>query len=266
MNPFAYEPLDSPLRSMSALPKAAALVCLSAAAFSVGSASLPVLALLVLLASLALRIRAKGSGPALRGLAFLITLSALMRGILPGDGRLFALESLPGSLTYALRLAVVFFGARMFYLTTRVAELGDSLTWLSRRLGRRRCEGRRREARSLKASRAEPDSPPRSLFLADPGVFLTLSLLFLPRVFEQYRKTREAAIMRGYGVKRQKPAATLAYLLAIIFTSMKGALRTAVAMEARGYSPQRTIRPVLFSRADLPIVAASILLAALSIW
>ncbi len=241
---------------MYALPKAAALVCLSAAAFSVGAGVLPVLALAVLFASLALRIGLKGSGPALRGLAFLIMLSALMRGVLPGDGRLFAPESLPGSLSYALRLAVVFFGARMFYLTTRIAELGDSLTWLSRGLGRRN-----REARHT-----DPDGPARSLFLADPGTFLTLSLLFLPRVFEQYRKTREAAIMRGYGVKRHKPAATLAYLLAIIFTGMKSALRTAVAMEARSYSPQRTISPVLFSRADLPLLAVCIFLAGLSFY
>jgi energy-coupling factor transporter transmembrane protein EcfT len=258
MNPFAYEPLDSPLRSMSALPKGVALVCLSAAAFRAGFALLVGLAVVLAALSLALKTGFKGAGPALRGLALLIAISALMRGLLPGDGRFFAAESLPASLTYALRLGIVFIGARMFYLSTRIAELGDSLSLLARRIGSGRGSG------SAGHSSAG-DEAPRPLFLTDPGTFFTLALLFLPRVFEHFRKTKEAAIMRGYGSRRQKPAATLAYLLAIIFTSIKGALRTAVAMEARGYSTRRTLDPTLFSRSDLPLLASSIVLAFLSL-
>jgi len=133
INPFAYREASNPLSGLAAGPKTLFLLCSAGASMTFGP---PALALLLasglVLHSLA-RIR---PGETARALVFILGLAAaaaLFRGLAPGDGRIFALESLGPSALYALRLVAVFLFARVFYVSTRVSRLGDSLTRVFRR-------------------------------------------------------------------------------------------------------------------------------------
>lgn len=189
---------------------------------------------IVLMTSMRLPFRGMGK-PALV-IAWLLAFSALVRGILPGDGRLFAIETLPATGLYAMKLAVIFLFARIYYISTKASELGDILSIAARKIGVR----------------------------ADPGMMLSLSLHFLPRVFENYRKVREAAELRGLGVGGHRMKNLLPMIHTYMFMSIKGALTTARAMETRGYSEARTIRLRGISMKDGVIVAAGCLLLAYS--
>lgn len=79
------------------------------------------------------------------------------------------------SLVYLARLVTITLLARVFYKTTSTQAVADSLSALARSLPGR--QARRR----------------------DPGLYLGLSVAFLPRCFERYTRVREAALARGYG-------------------------------------------------------------------
>lgn len=247
MNPFAFEPLDSPLAKLSAASKALFLICASAAAMRFAAVPLAVLSGLVVVLAAAMRIPFKGMGKAAAGIGYLILFSAFVRGILPGDGRLFAVETLPASALYAVRLAAVFLFARLFYVSTKASELGDYLSAAARK------------AVNLFGRKTGP-----STIVGDPGMIVSLSLAFLPKVFENYRKVKEAAEMRGYGLRRKKLFSALPMLQTFIFTSIKGALRTAEAMDSRGYSEARTIGLPAFTRVDAAVAAGGVFLLVLS--
>lgn len=247
MNPFAYEPLESPLARLNAPSKAFFLICASTAAMRF---DLPALAALfgagiILLA--AFRIGAAGMGRPALALGALAAFSALVRGLLPGDGRIFAAETLGASALYAARLASVFVFARLYYASTKAAELGDYLSLAARR-ARTWFAGAKRSAEASPA--------------ADPGMMLALSLLFLPRVFENYKSVREAAEIRGYGTRRPRMSGALAMLQTFLFVSVRGALRTAQAMELRGYSPSRTIPAPALKKSDAIVATAGLVLLA----
>jgi len=244
MNPFAFEPLDSPLARVSAVSKGIFLVCVSTAAMRFGLVPLSILAGGGIFLMTAMRIPLRGMGKAAAAIGWLALFSAMVRGILPGNGRLFAPETLPESALYSARLAAVFVFARLYYVSTKASELGDYLS-----LGARRIAG-------LFGRGAG-----RPRILRDPGMLLSLSLLFLPRVFENYRRVKDAAELRGYGLRRDRLATTLPMLQTFIFTSIKGALSTAKAMELRSYSEARTISARRsISPADAAVAGAGILL------
>lgn len=236
MNPFAFDAPDSPLGHASAASKAFFLICLSTSGMSLGFLPLSLLLAggIFLITSMHLPFRGMGK-PALV-IAWLLAFSALVRGILPGDGRLFAIETLPGSGLYALRLAVVFVFARIYYVSTKASELGDILSVAARKAGMR----------------------------SDPGMMLSLSLLFLPLVFENYRRTRDAAELRGYNRAGRTMKSLLPMLHTYMFVSIKGALTTARAMETRGYSEMRTIQLRGLSMMDAIIAAAGGILLVLT--
>ncbi len=252
MNPFAYEPLDSPLAKLGAPSKAIFLICASTAAMRFGLPALIALlgAGIVLIA--AFRIGAAGMGRPALALGAVIAFSALVRGMFPGDGRIFAAETLGASAVYAVRLAAVFVFARLYYASTKAAELGDCLS-LAARKARAWFGGAKRSIGDHSAA----DSP-----AADPGMMLSLSLLFLPRVFEHYGNVREAAEIRGYGLRRRGIPGAMAMLQTFLYVSVRGALRTAQAMELRGYSPSRTIPAPMFTPADATAAAAGLALLA----
>ena len=236
VNPFAFDAPDSPLAHASAATKAFFLVCLSTAGMSLGFLPLSLLLAggIILIASMHLPFRGMGK-PALV-IAWLLAFSALVRGILPGDGRIFAIETLSGSGLYALRLSVIFIFARIYYVSTKASELGDILSVAARKAGMR----------------------------TDPGMMLSLSLLFLPRVFENYQRARDAAELRGYNRAGRRMRGLLPMLHTYMFTSIKGALATARAMEVRGYSELRTIQLRGFSTMDAVIATAGSLLLVLT--
>ena len=242
MNPFAFEPLDSPLAKASAISKGFLLISVSTAAMNFSLMRLIALFCAGVLLMAGMRLSFKGIGKPAIAIGYLVIFSAIARGIFPGEGRLFDFASLPASALYGLRLATVFLFARMYYVTTKASELGDYLSLAVRKV-------RKSNARE-----------PAAHLLADPGMLLTLSLLFLPKVFDNYQKVKDAAELRAYGIRRRRLANTLPMLQTFIFMSIKGALITAKAMELRAYSEDRTIIPGRFSLIDAGVLIAGAIL------
>lgn len=236
MNPFAFDAPESPLAQASAPSKAFFLICLSTAGMGFGFLPLALFLAGSIALFMAMHLPFRGMGKPALAIGFLLAFATLARGVLPGDGRIFAIETLSASGLYAMRLAVVFLYARMYYVSTKASELGDFLSVAARKAG----------------------------IKADPGMMLSLTLLFLPRVFENYRKVKEAAGLRGYGAGGRRAKGLLPMLETYMVTSVKGALRTAQAMEARGYSEERTIPIRRFSMKDAAIAAAGAVLLFLS--
>lgn len=264
MNPFAFEPLGSPLAGISALAKSIFLLCVSMAAMKYKLVPLSMLAGAGLLIQCATGISFRGMGKTALFIVYLSLFSAVVRGILPGDGRFFAVETLSDSALYSLRLAVVFIYARLYYVSTKASALGEFFTNATRKIS-----GffRRAQPRALPSGirdEGNKNLTAEAGILSDPGMLLSLSLLFLPRVFENYMKVKDAAALRGYGSGRKKIVHFLPMLQTFIFMSIKGALLTARAMELRGYSSKRTIGSEKFKGSDFVIAAmgASLILIA----
>lgn len=243
-NPFAYRESANPLARLAAGPKTIFLLCTAAAAMSFGPFTLVALLGLGFFLHFVVRIPFRDSLGPLSVVLLLAAFAALLRGFFPGDGRVFAGESLLPSAIYAARLVTAFLFARLFYVSTRISELGDSLTSALRWL---RPPRRKREA-SL---------------LSDPGMLATLTLLFLPRLFEDLGRTGEAAAARGYGMRRGRWGAQAAVAYAFVFGALKRGLRAAAAMEARAYSPTRTLMSQRWRMSDwLTLAAGPLLLVA----
>ena len=93
MNPFAYEPLNSPLARLGAPSKAFFLACASMAAMRFGLPALIALLGAGIFLLTAFRIGTSGMGRPALALGDLVAFAALVRGLLPGDGRNFAAET-----------------------------------------------------------------------------------------------------------------------------------------------------------------------------
>ena len=230
-NPFAYRESHNPLSRLAAGPKALFLLCLATAAMTFGPVPLGFL----LAGGIILwRVTRTAVGDSKEVPLFILGISAaaaLLKGLIPGDGRIFAVETLGPSAMYAARLAAAYFYAQTFYLSTRIAQLGDLLTGLFRK---------------LVSKAAMEDSSP----LKDPGLIVTLTLLFLPRVFDDFIRVREAAALRGYGAGKKSIGRGLAILTTTILVAVKGGLKTAKALEARAYSSSRTLETRKLTRMD----------------
>ncbi len=176
---------------------------------------------------------------------FLVPMGILilaLRLLFPGDGRIVAPETLlPGTL-YVARIAIVFLLARAFFRSTSVADLGGATTRAIRRFPFWKKGG-----------------------APDPGIYLGMAAGFLPRSFERYDRVRQAALARGFGATRPKPGTVLRLMETLIFSSIKSAVCTAEALEARCYSPGRTIVPARRGASDAVLVLASTLVLALAL-
>jgi len=259
LNPFAIQTLKGPLPKLSAFSKAFFLACVSIAAMNLPLLPLVILLALFLASGQAMGLRLKEAAGAGLSLGILLLFTSLARGIFPADGRLFAPESLTPSAFYALRLALIFACARLFYASTRVSQLGDFLTVLIRPLIARKGSVTRGQEMNTEEDGKNPS------LAADPGMMLSLALVFVPRAFENFKKLREAALARGYGRGKARLGSSLALLAAFIFSSIKSSLRTAEAMVARAYSPRRTIVLPRFSPADLALTCIGLLVVILSL-
>ncbi|HEY9055446.1 MAG TPA: hypothetical protein VIO60_11580 [Rectinemataceae bacterium] len=266
-NPFQLGQPGGALASFSAPAK---LICLLLAVLAIMKAS-PMALILFLVAGAALQYRkgarassaVSGLGPVL----ILCLFSIGAAGALPKDGRLFAAESLALSLPHSARLVSAFLFAKAFYASTRLAELGESLSVATR--------GAVRAAAWLKP-RIEPGKANSPSFLSDPGLFFSLGLLFLPRSFDTYIRVSEAAEVRGlsrrfarndvrpFSTGFSKPfSGRLAVLETALYASVRKALRTAQAMEIRAYSPARTLRPPSWKLRDSILVSVFVSILAL---
>jgi len=266
-NPFAFEPGRSALARFHPLAKLGFLLAVSSAVMRARPAFAAALFALALI--LSIRIPRAGTGP-LQAIVLLALFAAIVRGILPGDGRLFDVGTLPESALYAARLFSVYLYSRIFYATTRVSEIGDWLTAAVRaaRTGWRRITALLRPRRALprRADRAMPSAATlraESSILSDPGMLFSIVLLFLPRIFDAYSRIREAGEMRGISLSRRNARRSLAMLEHLIVESMMIAFRTSLAMRVRGYSPERGLRLSALRGFDWALLAASAGLLAL---
>lgn len=253
LSPFSFSSGASPVHRLHPLSKLAALLALSLA-----SSSAPAWALLPLAAAASGSLAAAGAAMAMRELAakarFLLPLAVFVLVFRVVDlWRLPVVstaEILPAIL-YVARLLLVFLFAESYFRSTSSAELAAATSVAARRLFRRND--------------------------IDPGLYLSLAVSFIPRCLEAWSRTREAAFARGYGGRRGgggggrqaspwvRLRSSLALLESFIAASIRGALETADALEARCYIPTRSQASRRFSGADLALVAVSTLAAVLSL-
>lgn len=246
MNPFSFEETDNGLSKLSALSKIISLTLLSITSMNTQPLELVALLLLSLFIHLIFRIRLNDSKKMLIFILYLSIFTSIIGILLPGDGRLFSIELLPRFLIYSLRLYSVFFFSHLFYATTKISDLGNYITRFTQRVKKYR-------------SCAEIINNNYSDSI-DPGMAISLTLLFLPRSFSTYETVREAAEIRGYSLKKHKIADFLKILETFLLFSLRQALKTAGAMKIRGYSPWRTVRVQKFTVGDYFLVIGSLIL------
>lgn len=247
-NPFRNEPSRS--ASGSAGARLVILLLVSA-----GSGFCPPL-MLVVPAFLCIRILVKlgdRSSDILSESRFLVPLGIL--ALMPagmdalGGNVERAMAALPDSAVYLARLLVMTLAARVFYRTTTSMDAGDAISAVFRTLP------------GMKGS--------------DPGFFIGLSASFLPRCFDRYRGVAEAAAARGFGAARsghkhkampvrQRVRSFLMLAETGIVSLLSSATRTAEAMEARGYTPDRLLSPSRFRLKDVAGIGAGLLFACVS--
>ncbi|MFZ5860554.1 MAG: energy-coupling factor transporter transmembrane component T family protein [Spirochaetota bacterium] len=264
LNPFAFEAGKSWLAVFHPVAKLAFLIAVASAAMRSEPGLLAALFLIAFIEQFSMPRAGKG---ALYSISVLILFSALVRGILPGDGRIFDVGTLSDSAIYALRLLTVYLYSRLFYATTRVSEIGDWMTAFTRTMRRIVGVGQRDVSAQSSAAAAVNNRPTihnnnirQASILSDPGMLFSLVLLFLPRIFDTYQRIKEAGEVRAINLSRRNLRRSLAMLEQLIIASIVQAWRTAAAMEIRAYSPSRTLRLQKFAWGDWTMAGAAIAL------
>ncbi|MCX7775322.1 MAG: energy-coupling factor transporter transmembrane protein EcfT [Spirochaetaceae bacterium] len=274
LNPFAFEPGASPLARLHPVAKLIFLLAITSLVMKSGVTLLLALALAATVLQWGLPLH---GGASIGFVLWLSLFAAIVRGVLPGDGRLFDPATLGPSAYYALRLVAVFLFSRAFYATTRIAEIGDWITagWRLLRKALIRIRPSRRTGNVIASARGSVTSPggtgdaievdtdgsaPHADIADDPGIFITLTLLFLPRIFDLYTRIDEAGEIRGIRLRRRNVLRSLGMLQQLVFAGMRQAYRTSLAMEVRGYNPDRALRLRPFNAADWAVMAVPLLL------
>lgn len=174
---FRYRPADTPLHGMPALLKLTALFTATILAFS---GSLPALALLTLLLP-ALALASRLSRESLPGAARTLALWTIMIALFRIVGKPLTAAVIGPELAetgmYAWRLAVVMFAGTIFYETTSGMEIRDALFSIQECLYGGIAFFRRM------IPFAKHKTPLR---LPDFAFLLSLTLVFIPRVFEAW--------------------------------------------------------------------------------
>lgn len=255
VNPFAFEPALSPVGNVHPLAKFLALVSITAAAMRVGTWPLLVLFALGLAGQRGL---ARQNVRYFMPILMLILFSGLVRGLFPQGGGLFDTATIPESLRYGLRLVTVFLFSRVFYATTQIAAIGDWMTAAVRYvLDASRCLGKK--AGLLR----KPKDAVSKDIIEDPSMLFSLSLLFLPRMFDTAQRIREAGEVRGLSLSGRNAKRSLQILERLVISGLLQAQRTAAAMELRAYTPRRTLRLVPFRPRDWALMALALALCAI---
>jgi energy-coupling factor transporter transmembrane protein EcfT len=240
--PFRFEWGDHPARRLHPLAKLGSLVALSigvSAAEPLGLAALVAAAVAALALAGAFHPSPLGGAWALaRQARFLLPLGLLVvafRVLDLGGPPFLRVEELRPTGLYLARLAVIFAYAEAFFRSTSAAEL------------------------SCAASRAARAAARRGDI--DPGLYLSLAIGFIPRCMESWERSREAAVVRGYGGRHRRFRSSLLLLESFVANSLRGALTTADALQARGYVSSRSLPTTAVGGADAAVLLASIALA-----
>lgn len=252
VNPFAFEPAQSPLGRFHPVAKFLVLAAITAVIMRVDTWPLLLLFALGLAGQLGLaRQNARYFAP----IVILALFSALVRGLFPEGGGLFDAATLPESLRYGLRLATVFLFSRLFYATTQIGAIGDWLTAVVRHV----LDKARHLAGKLGLFRRRDYASSRNI-IEDPGMLFSLSLLFLPRMFDASQRIQEAAEVRGFSLSGRNAGRSLQILERLVISGLLQAHRTAAAMELRAYTPRRALRLVPFRPRDWALIGLALAL------
>jgi energy-coupling factor transporter transmembrane protein EcfT len=226
---FEFDSPRLPLARIHPLSKALALFFLSALSARAHPGSLAASALFAV-AGIALS--GRGIKAFIADGRFLFWMALFIipaRVIDPGRPHWIDAASLPDAALAVLRLALVFAHAEIFYGTTELSRLADLLS-LGWRKATRKKEG-------------------------DPGLYASLAILSLPRVLAQARAVMEAARSRGYRARSARLRSLRSIIAAVVSTVLAEAFRRMDALEARSYSPSRTLHAGRVGMADAAYAA-----------
>lgn len=149
-----------------------------------------------------------------------------------GRGEAAGLGALAGeSAVYALKLLAAFLLGRLFYASTRLLELRDACTRLTRRI------------------------PLLRRF--DTGLALSLVIGYLPLIFGEWKASLEAARSRGMP-KRPSMGIQAAFLAAYIRRLMLTAVSLPEALVARGWTKDRGLCPLSLRKRDFFVLSFSL--------
>lgn len=233
MRPFRYEAGNGFLHRLHPLAKLAALASLATASFLGHPLALPPASVAVAAGLVSLRLRLADLRPAALFLGWMALAALLMRLVSFESGKLsFVVDELGSVLMYLSRLALLWAAADILFRSTSPSRMGEALSSLQRKLGL----GRR----------------------VDLGLFIGLCLDFIPRAFAAWDEAMDAAHARGWS-RRSRPSAAVDVLAAFLQRSMRSAIRSSEALEARCFAPGRSLDPGPFRAADAVFVASALL-------
>jgi energy-coupling factor transporter transmembrane protein EcfT len=232
MTPFTYSRGDGFLHRMNPAVKFLCLILLSSALMSASAPLAAGLGIACVLLAASLRVGARELLAKGRFLIWMAAFVFILKCVDFSQPPFFsAKELLPASL-YVADLAILFLLAEIFFRTTRIRQLGAAVSAFFRALLRRGD--------------------------VDPGLYLGLAVEFIPRVFTVFRECEEAAMARGYGRRRSRRSAYVSLVIAYLRLSIKKALWTADALEARCYRPDRSLEKQGLGVNDLIALVASL--------
>jgi energy-coupling factor transporter transmembrane protein EcfT len=162
--------------------------------------------------------------------------AAALRYVGPVWSRASSLAASGDIASYGARLLAAFLVGRLYYVSTGISELRDAAT---------------------RMTRLAP-----IIRRWDIGLVLSMVLSFIPLIFEEWTKSREAARSRGMP-RRPTMAAQALFIMAFLRRLMLRAVAIPEALIARGWTRNRGILPLRWRKRDsLSLLACALLLCA----
>jgi len=229
---------DSALHRMDSLAKVAVFALALASAIAASSlASLAVVAAYVVGLCALSRVGGAHYAGGLKAFAWMFALSFAINAAFPGRPS----EPLSGSALLAAsllaaRLAVMILAASLFTAVTGPSEIGDAVMQLSRARGR---VGRR---------------------AAEAAALLSVSLRFVPVLFEEAERIRAAQVLRGARARGLggRIGSVVGVVVPLVEASLGRAVNLGFALEARCYGYKVPVPgPVRLGRREVALLAAS---------
>jgi energy-coupling factor transport system permease protein len=174
----------------------------------------------------------------LRYFSWMFALSFAINVVFPRDPAHGAFS--PGALNiagiYSVRLGLMILAGTLFTVTTAPHEIGDSLLTFTRFRGR---AGRR---------------------VADLAVIISISLRFIPVMFEEAERIRTAQMLRGQKARglRERVRAVVSLIVPLLQSSLRKAADLGFALESRCYGYMVPVTEgVRFGRPEAMLLLAS---------